>query len=63
MVVRLLMIVFSSCIIGVLTYVGCVFWPLQLLKPTALIAAISVALGWAITLAVYFDSRNSSIKP
>ena len=59
MAVRLLLIAISTCFIGVLVYAGCVFWPLQMLKPTGLIAAISVSLGWALVVAVFLDSRKS----
>lgn len=62
MLVRLIFITLSTCLVGLLVYAGCVIWPLNLLKPTGLIAGISVALGWALVLAVYLDSRASSGK-
>lgn len=60
MVLRLLTTLISACLAGGLTYAGCVIWPLELAKPTGLVAGISVALGWALVLAVYLDSRSGS---
>ncbi|WP_136809789.1 hypothetical protein [Desulfosediminicola flagellatus] len=59
MAVRLLLIAVSTCFVGALVYAGCVIWPLQMLKPTGLIAAISVSFGWALVGAVFLDSRKS----
>lgn len=59
MVVRLLLIAISTCFVGGIVYAGCVIWPLQMLKPTGLIAAISSGLGWAVVCAVFLDSRES----
>lgn len=48
---------------GGVTYAACVIWrPLDLDSPTALIAAVGVALCWALIAGVFADSRQSVEK-
>jgi hypothetical protein len=60
MLVRLILVVFSACPVGLLVYAACVIWPLNMFKSTGLIAGISAALCWILVLAVYLDSRSES---
>lgn len=59
MLTRLLLIGLSACLAGLLVYVGCVVWPLDLPDSTGLVAGSGVALCWALVLAVYLDSRSN----
>jgi len=52
-------IILSAGLVGLLVYGACVIWPLHLLEPTGLIAAMGCALGWGMVLAVYLDSRKT----
>lgn len=59
MLVRLLLIMCCAAVIGVLVYVGCVVWPLNLPDATGIIAAISCAIGCGMVFAVHQDSRTT----
>lgn len=60
MILRLIFILFSAVFFGGLTYAACVVWPFDMDASTALIAAIGIALGWALVAGVFMDSRKSS---
>jgi|GEM_PF-6127647 len=63
MILRLFFILLSAAFFGGLTYAACVIWPFAMDGPTALIAAFSIALGWALVAGVFADSRQNSDEP